>query len=172
MGKVLRAVAIAGSFALAVGAGATGALAQEDDTVMVGAADAASAEALAEAILADVLEGLELPSGGGLQIDVPTIVDSGGNLMDGPQPGDINVGGSSGGQIMVGGGMGGGVSLGGGSGGTGGGGGTGTGGGGGAGTGGGDQSPGGGGGGGGTGGGGGMGTGGGGGMGTGGGSGY
>ena len=112
MVKVFRAVAIAGSVALAAGAGATGVLAQADDAVVVAPAETVSAEELAEAILAEVLQGLS--DSGGLAIDVPTVGESGGTVSDTSSGGDFNVGGSSGGQIMVGGGMGGGVSLGGG----------------------------------------------------------
>ena len=125
MGQVLRTVALAGSFALAAGTGATGVLAQEDEAVVVGPAETASAEEstgvliagagemsveeLTAAILAEVLQRVGLSASGGLESDVPTTSP---DLT--AEAADAINSGSSGGEIMVGGAMGGDVTLGGG----------------------------------------------------------
>lgn len=112
--KTLQAMAVAGGLALAIGANATGALAQQDDSGMTGPTGTVSAEDLADAILAEVLAGIALPTSGGLEIDVPTVAPEGDMNVGG---GNVNVGGNSGGGITVGGGSGGGTTVGGGTGG-------------------------------------------------------
>jgi hypothetical protein len=124
--KVLRTVAVVGSFALAIGAGVTAVLAQDDTTVMGGSSGSSTAEGsapviagggqmsvdeLTDAILAQVMQGITIPASRAPDIDEPAD-DS--TIVGGSRGGNINVGGSSGGNIMVGGSSGGGVTLGGG----------------------------------------------------------
>ena len=116
MGKVLRTMALAGSFALAAGASTTGVLAQEDEAVGVGPAapvsaeesttvpviegsSVLSAEELAQAILADVLRRVELPASGVLDVNEPA-----DNAINIGSSDEIMVGGDIGSDVTLGGG--------------------------------------------------------------------
>jgi hypothetical protein len=128
--RLAKVAVVAVGLGMFAGAGLSGALAQDDEAVVVGGGEAAvSAEALAESILAEIFAQLELPTAGtgAVEADMPTggtgVFDidtptggSGVFEIDVPTGGgDINVGGGMGGTIEVGGSSGGDISLGGGS---------------------------------------------------------